>query len=60
MKPCGQDFGNSSGSPLQRKTWSVVVADEAQRIKNRNSTSEAVKMLRSEPFLGSHWYATGK
>ena len=49
------DFGNSSGSPLQRKTWSVVVADEAQRIKNRNSTSEAVKMLRRN----RSWALTG-
>ena len=31
--------------PAQRR-WDVVVADEAQRIKNLNDTSEAVKSLR--------------
>lgn len=29
-----------------RRMWDVVVADEAQRIKNLNDTSEAVKRLR--------------
>jgi len=29
-----------------RRMWDVVVADEAQRIKNLNDTSEAVKSLR--------------
>ena len=29
-----------------RRVWDVVVADEAQRIKNLNDTSEAVKSLR--------------
>ena len=40
------DFGGSAQSPLRRKTWDVVVADEAQRIKNRNDTSDAVKGLQ--------------
>ena len=40
------DFDESRTSPLGRKTWDVVVADEAQRIKNRNSTSVAVKGLK--------------
>ena len=39
------DFGDSPVSPVGGKTWDVVVADEAQRIKNRNSTSDAVKGL---------------
>ena len=29
-----------------RKVWGVVVLDEAQRIKNRNDTSEAAKSIR--------------
>ena len=39
------DFGGAQ-SPVRRKTWDVVVADEAQRIKNRNTTSRALKELR--------------
>ena len=35
--------------------WDVVVADEAQRIKNRNDTSEAVKSLPRE----RSWALTG-
>ena len=31
--------------PARRRTWDVVVADEAQRIKNRNETSVALKGL---------------
>ena len=40
------DFGGNSQSPVRRKPWDVVVADEAQRIKNRNDTSDALKGLR--------------
>ena len=40
------DFGDNVRSPMRRKTWDVVVADEAQRIKNRNDTSDALKGLR--------------
>ena len=40
------DFGGSAQSPVRRRTWDVVVADEAQRIKNRNDTSDALKGLR--------------
>ena len=39
------DFGGTQ-SPALRKNWDVVVADEAQRIKNRNDTSDALKGLR--------------
>ena len=39
------DFGHKSQSPV-RRTWDVVIADEAQRIKNRNDTSNALKGLR--------------
>ena len=40
------DFGGNTQSGLRRKVWDVVVADEAQRIKNRNDTSDAVKGLQ--------------
>ena len=40
------DFGNNPPSPVRRRTWDVVVADEAQRIKNRNDTSDALKGLQ--------------
>ena len=40
------DFGGNSQSPVRRKTWDVVVADEAQRIKNRNDTSDSLKGLQ--------------
>ena len=39
------DFGNNPQSQV-RRTWDIVVADEAQRIKNRNDTSNALKGLR--------------
>lgn len=39
------DAGSSSGGPAYGKTWDVVVADEAQRVKNRNDTSDALKGL---------------
>jgi len=40
------DFGNNPPSQVRRRTWDVVVADEAQRIKNRNDTSDALKGLQ--------------
>ena len=40
------DFGYNAQSPVRRRTWDVVVADEAQRIKNRNDTSIVLKGLR--------------
>ena len=40
------DFGSNAKSPVRQKDWDVVVADEAQRIKNRNLTSDALKGLR--------------
>ena len=39
------DFGSNAKSPVRRKGWDVVIADEAQRIKNRNLTSDALKGL---------------
>ena len=40
------DFGGNARAPVRRRNWDVVVADEAQRIKNRNDTSDALKGLR--------------
>ena len=40
------DFGGNAQAPIRRKKWDVVVADEAQRVKNRNPTSAALKGLR--------------
>ena len=40
------DFGGNIQSPVRRKTWDIVVADEAQRVKNRNDTSDALKGLK--------------
>ncbi len=39
------DFDHITQSKARRKVWDVVVADEAQRIKNRNDTSIALKKL---------------
>ncbi len=39
------DFEGNAQSPVRRKTWDAVVADEAQRIKNRNDTSRSLKGL---------------
>ena len=50
------DFGGGPHSPPRRKTWDVLVADEAQRIKNRNATSQAlkgIKRLRSWALTGT-------
>ena len=49
------DAGGGAHSPPLRKTWDVVVADEAQRIKNRNATSSAVKGLKRR----RSWAVTG-
>lgn len=49
------DFSNGLASVVGRKTWDVVVSDEAQRIKNRNSTSDAVKGLKRR----RSWALTG-
>ncbi len=49
------DFSDNPQSPLRRKTWDVLVADEAQRIKNRNPTSHAVKGLQRR----RSWALTG-
>ena len=40
------DFGGSEKSTVRQKVWDVVIADEAQRIKNRNPTSDTLKGLR--------------
>ena len=39
------DFEGNTHAPVRRKIWDVVVADEAQRIKNRNDTSRSLKGL---------------
>ena len=49
------DSGSPPRAPLRRKTWDVVIADEAQRIKNRNETSDALKGLRRR----RSWALTG-
>ena len=49
------DFSNSPTSRVGSAVWDVVVADEAQRIKNRNSTSAAVKGLKRR----RSWALTG-
>ena len=49
------DVGDNPMSLPARKTWDVVVVDEAQRIKNRNSTSDAVKGLKRR----RSWALTG-
>lgn len=49
------DFTDNPHSPPRRKIWNVVVADEAQRIKNRNDTSDALKGLKRK----RSWALTG-
>lgn len=49
------DFTDNLQSPVRKKTWDVLVADEAQRIKNRNPTSAAVKGLKRH----RSWALTG-
>lgn len=50
-----QDAGFLARLQASRNAWDVVVLDEAQRIKNRNDTSEAAKKI---PRLRS-WALTG-
>ena len=40
------DYSNIKQAIVGQKTWDVVVLDEAQRIKNRNETSTAIKKLK--------------
>ena len=47
------EHGNRS--PIFRKKWDVVIADEAQRAKNRNPTSAALKGL----LRARSWALTG-
>ena len=49
------DIADNPMSPVGRKNWDVVVVDEAQRIKNRNSTSDSVKGLKRR----RSWALTG-
>ena len=49
------DFGSSKRAPVRRNVWDVVIADEAQRIKNRNATSHALKGLQRR----RSWALTG-
>ena len=49
------DFSDNPVSPVGGRTWDVVVSDEAQRIKNRNPTSDAVRGLRRR----RSWALTG-
>ena len=50
-----QDASAYANLSPSRRVWDVVVADEAQRIKNRNDTSDAVKGVRRE----RSWALTG-
>lgn len=49
------DFGSHKRAPVRRKIWDVVIADEAQRVKNRNATSIALKGLQRR----RSWALTG-
>ena len=49
------DYSNVTHSIVREKTWDVVVIDEAQRIKNHNETSAAVKGLKRR----KSWALTG-
>ena len=49
------DFTDNLQSPVRKKIWDALVADEAQRIKNRNPTSVAVKGLKRN----RSWALTG-
>ncbi len=50
-----QDSGRITRLSASNGAWDVVVADEAQRIKNRNDTSDAVKGVPRE----RSWALTG-
>lgn len=50
------DFEGNVHAPVRCRVWGVVVADEAQRIKNRNDTSRSLKglnRLRSWALTGT-------
>ena len=49
------DVSGGPNSPPCRKIWDVLVADEAQRVKNRNATSDAMKGLKRH----RSWALTG-
>jgi len=49
------DFTDNLQSSVRKKIWGVLVADEAQRIKNRNPTSAAAKGLKRH----RSWALTG-
>lgn len=50
------DFGSNKRAPVRRKVWGAVIADEAQRIKNRDTaTSGALKGLQRR----RSWALTG-
>ncbi len=49
------DFTDNPQAPPRRKVWDVVVADEAQKIKNRNDTSSTLKALKRK----RSWALTG-
>ncbi|MEK0325761.1 MAG: SNF2-related protein, partial [Nitrosopumilus sp.] len=49
------DFTDNTQSPPRRKIWDLVVIDEAQRIKNRNVTSDMIKQLQRK----RSWALTG-
>ena len=49
------DAGRAPGATVGKRRWDVVVADEAQRLKNRNDTSDVLKGLRR----ARSWALTG-
>lgn len=49
------DFSGIRQDAIKERIWDVVILDEAQRIKNRNSTSYAVKQLKRR----RSWALTG-
>ena len=49
------DVADNKRAPVRRKIWDAVIADEAQRIKNRNATSNALKVLQRR----RSWALTG-
>ena len=49
------DAGRAPRTTVGRRRWDVVVADEAQRLKNRNDTSDVLKGLRR----ARSWALTG-
>ena len=49
------DFSGAMQDVINDRVWDAVILDEAQRIKNRNSTSHAVKQLQRR----RSWALTG-